>query len=193
MSILKIPNIEISDLPKNQITLNQEYINRIDQILDKKGNTYIINLLQKLKLNWSKAYKESYWAIEKIDNLENIIINLRSLLNQLKIVRVYNNTVYIDNNTEEKLSNLESIENMLINDYKLNDNLNTIWASCNEWVIFIYKLLKDITKNDPEIDYEFQINHKDWHWILYINLLDKRYSFESSVKWLEFIEQKKTV
>jgi hypothetical protein len=50
----------------------------------------------------------------------------------------------------------------------------------------LYNFILEIVWNDNTIKYTFQVNSSDAHWILYIDVWNNRYSFDSITSWLEF-------
>lgn len=171
--------------------IKNDIINNINNILSSKNINETIKLVEKFKENWIKVYQKHWNSIdEKELLLSQIIGNISILLNNLKIERVYNNSTFL--NTKNKpISNIKDITQMLcISETKILDS-SVEWGSCNEWVDFVYNLISKITQNDSDIKYTFQVNTNDAHWILYIDIWSKRFSFDSTLKWFTFDKMNK--
>lgn len=172
--------------------IKETTINNINSILYYKDESIILKKIIKIKNNWVKIYQKNKLNIEKKEELLTIIINnISNLLNNLKINRVYNNSTYLDNKKDQNISNINDITKMVSIEWMKLIESNIPWVSCNEWIKFIYNLLLEITDNDSEVKYEFQVNTNDAHWVLYINIWNSRFSFDSVVNSLSFEKIKK--
>jgi hypothetical protein len=105
------------------------------------------------------------------------------LLNDLNIKRAHNSSSCYMINSLEKLSYTEQLKKILFIESEPLSKQNIIWWSCNNWVIFFHKLINDITDWDEDIKYDFQINTKTNHWIIYLNIWTNKYIFEDTPKW----------
>lgn len=167
-------------------------ISNINNILSINNQDKIIEKIKELKNNWSKLYQDNSLNInQKVEILTTILQNISKLLNNLNIDRVYNNSTFLENENNQSISKIEDITKMM--HIKWTDLIDSdiVWVSCNEWVNYIYNLIRDITNSDEDIEYDFQVNTNDAHWILYINIWNKRFSFDSVVHSLSFEEVEK--
>jgi hypothetical protein len=94
-------------------------------------------------------------------------------------------------NSLEKLTHREQLKKILFIKSESISKQNVVWWSCNNWVIFFHKLIDDITDYDDDIKYDFQINTKNNHWIIYLNIWKKKYIFEDTPRWFLLEHRKK--
>ena len=186
MSRLNIKEIHeenkvIEVLERNKV--KDDTISHVNNLLEINQNLIFDELL-KMKQIWRKIYL-SYWKDLKTKKLilSNILNNIYLLLNKPNIKRVYNSTTSIDLENNN-LSLEEELWLYLRVEWESIYNQNTLWGSCNNWIIWVYNIIKDITLNDDNIKYDFQLNKNDNHWVLYITLWDEKFIFESRNKEL---------
>lgn len=192
MSINQIYNSEDNlkiDRVLSHFGVTDNVIQEINDILTLENIDSILSKIEWFKENWKKTY-ENYW--DTIENKEKILdyifSNLSKLLNELNVERVYNNTSYLLEENISKDWNINKMKNFLTIKW-IDLNFNKInWVSCNEWVTWLYNLLIEIIWNDSDIKYTFQINSNDIHGLLYINIWNKKYSFDSIVSGFRFEE-----
>ncbi len=178
--------IEKKDLSKvlNKLEISDDIIEKINSILSINNLDEVFLLIEKYIENWKIIYKK-YW--NNIENKEEIIDyllkNISRLLNDLNIKRAHNSSSCHMINSLEKLTHREQLEKILFIKSESLLKQNIIWWSCNNWVIFFHKLMNDITDSDEDIKYDFQINTRNNHWIIYLNIWKNKYIFEDTPRW----------
>ncbi len=188
---LKENKLDKTNTVLRRTEIKESTINKINGILDLENLDNIFKGIEKNIENWKKIYLK-YWKTIKDKQviLDNVFKNIYLLLNNLSIKRVYNSTSSLklddiyEKNIAEQLQLFFRIEN---EDFIKQQ---TLWASCNNWNLFAYKLINEITWWDKDIKFKFYLKKSDNHWILYIKIWDKKYSFESRAQEL-FLWKKK--
>lgn len=183
----EIENINISKVLE-KFTITDKIINDINSILSLEAIDDIFSKLEKFKENWKRVYLKYWTDLEKKQFIIDYIFkNLSKLFNELNIKRIHNSTSSLSKDFES-LSQEEQLKNFFHIKWGDLSYYNSKWASCNNWVILVKSLIESITEYDSDITYNFQINMKHNHWLMYITTWDKKYIFDSNARWLIFEE-----
>jgi len=176
----------------NKLEISDDIVEEINSILSIENLDEVFSLIEKYIENWRIIYKK-YW--DDIENKEKIIgfilKNISRLLNDLNIKRAHNSSSCSMINSLEELSYREQLKKILFIKSEPISKQNVVWWSCNNWVIFFHKLMNDITDFDEDIKYNFQINTKNNHWIIYLNIWKNKYIFEDTPRWFLLEHRKK--
>jgi len=174
------------NLNPSKFKITNSKISELNQLLSSRTNNledFFIKLNQLLE-NWKKIYLK-YWKNPK--EKEKIILlfleNIAKLINNLNVRRVHNSseTLNIANYSFQNLRQLESFFRIRWKDLLSH---NKKWFSCHIFNYYIYWLLQELTNKDKDIKYMFEINPKDNHWKLIININWKKYFIDSVEKWI---------
>jgi len=174
------PNINQRNLKLNLFKIPQKTINELNCLLNNESNLQeFFDKLEQFFENWKKIYLK-YWkkTEEKEKILLRIIQNIILLSTNLNIRRVHNSTESL--NIENRgFKSIKQLRNFFRIRWKNFLKHNTKWFSCHVFNYYMYWLLREITNNDQEITYLFEINKIDNHWKLIIKINKNSYIIES--------------
>lgn len=159
--------------------LSEEVINKINKLIIENQKEMIFRKLETLKQIWFSNYKKCNSNEEKENIIEISLYNIVKLLNEINYIEVYNTDSVLSKEKDYycEVKYIDKITNIC---WKID--IDKEWWDCNSFLLLVYSTIKSITDNDENIKYNFITKKQNNHWILIIQVGEKKYLYHRQSK-----------